>query len=582
MKKRIWLPLVFLCLVAFAGIALADTKQSSLNGMKVESSYNLEKDGSAAYASLWTSQNVYSWSISVTAYAVDPLTGEVRKTARTEKGEDGNGTAFAVRAAGGEFLYQVNYRDEVQTVDQDGRPAGKLTCNDKTVWKWTMPEKVPTPTVAPTAAPTNTPIVTATPSPTPVVYPVSNHITWATHFASFRPDNEDQLAINKKLYELGLDCAIDFVPMETYSGEETKFWLKKMKNAGTVPDILNTGIWDNFGEVPGIVESTAYIKENLLPLNDYLATQEGAKLYDCFPEMQWKGAEIAGVNYTIPTHYSRGYFLWVKDEYANRFANFDGTYDSLLKIRDSIGNPELQIVISGIDNKLASAMLGYSSYLQYSYDTKTHQLIPFGGYEDGVKIWNRLFRDVTDGTILDRYTTASAANIKEDKILAEVVSEWKNPPKGYTVIRLSSDAYSPSFSGQLGVYKDSQQKELALRVLTVCMSDPEIVEMLRAHYWKAQSYTEEIALRKQEKAPELAGFIPNLTDAQWKLFYDTSKQFDTSQQYGLLYTHANSGVTKLAKDFNAAKVFGQLAGKEREELMAEINRQIAEFLAAKQ
>ena len=152
MKKRIWLPLVFLCLVAFAGIALADTKQSSMNGMKVESSYNLEKDGSAAYASLWTSQNVYSWSISVTAYAVDPLTGEVRKTARTEKGEDGNGTAFAVRAAGGEFLYQVNYRDEVQTVDQDGRPAGKLTCNDKTVWKWTMPEKVPTPTVAPTAA----------------------------------------------------------------------------------------------------------------------------------------------------------------------------------------------------------------------------------------------------------------------------------------------------------------------------------------------------------------------------------------------------------------------------------------------
>ena len=199
-----------------------------------------------------------------------------------------------------------------------------------------------------------------------------------------------------------------------------------------------------------------------------------------------------------------------------------------------------------------------------------------------MKIWNRLFRDVTDGTILDRYTTASAANIKEDKILAEVVSEWKNPPKGYTVIRLSSDAYSPNFSGQLGVYKDSQQKELALRVITVCMSDPEIVEMLRGHYWKAQDYAEGIALRKEEKAPELAGFIPNLTDAQWKLFIDTSKKFDTSLQYGLLYTHANSGVTKLAKDFNAAKVFGQLAGQEQNELMAEINRQIAEFLAVKQ
>ena len=582
MKKRIWLPLICLCLIAFAGIALADTYTSAMNDINVESSYNLERDGSAAYASLWASQNVDAWSISVVAYAIDPLTGEVRKTARVEQGEDGNGTAFAVRAAGGEFLYQLNYKDETKKLNQNGRDEGVLSTNSKMVWKWNMPAKVPSPTTAPTAAPSNTPIVTATPSPTPVVYPVSNHITWGMHFSSFMPDNEDQLAINKKLYELGLDCAIDFVPMETYSGEETAFWFKKMEKAGMVPDILNTGIWDDYGNVPGIVGSTAYIKAHFLPLNDYLATQEGAKLYDCFPEMQWKGAEIAGVNYTIPTHYSRGYFLWVKDEYANRFANFDGTYDSLLKIRDSIGNPELQIVISGIDNKLASAMLGYSSYLQYSYDTKTHQLIPFGGYEDGVKIWNRLFRDVTDGTILDRYTTASAANIKEDKILAEVVSEWKNPPKGYTVIRLSSDAYSPNFSGQLGVYKDSQQKELALRVITVCMSDPEIVEMLRGHYWKAQDYAEGIALRKEEKAPELAGFIPNLTDAQWKLFIDTSKKFDTSLQYGLLYTHANSGVTKLAKDFNAAKVFGQLAGQEQNELMAEINRQIAEFLAVKQ
>jgi hypothetical protein len=48
-----------------------------------------------------------------------------------------------------------------------------------------------------------------------------------------------------------------------------------------------------------------------------------------------------------------------------------------------------------------------------------------------------------------------------------------------------------------------------------------------------------------------------------------------------LYTLANGGVIKLTKEFNAAKVFGQLGGKEREELMAEINRQIKEFLAAK-
>ena len=249
MRKTVFLAVAFIGMVlaAILGVASADVTRNKSGDCEEVLSVDVVRDGSIAYASLWTSYAVDQWDAAIEVYSVDPYTGEVRTSVDSAEGTVSNGTTLVRRAFGGEFLYKVSFDHAMYIAtsydEYHGANRASFTGKNNQSWEWTLPEGIPTPTVAPTAAPSPTQVVTATPTPTPMVYPANNHITWARPFYGYAPNAEEQLEINRLLYEKGLDCAVDFVNMGVLTEEENNVWLEHQLAAGTVPDILFSGVW---------------------------------------------------------------------------------------------------------------------------------------------------------------------------------------------------------------------------------------------------------------------------------------------------------------------------------------------------
>lgn len=114
MRKRAWIAIAFLGMVmsAIIGIASADEfSRDKYSGREQVISIDVVRDGSVAYASLWTSYAVDRWDVLMKVASVDPYTGEVRTSVTTAAGVMSNGTTLVRRAFGKEFLYNVNFDD---------------------------------------------------------------------------------------------------------------------------------------------------------------------------------------------------------------------------------------------------------------------------------------------------------------------------------------------------------------------------------------------------------------------------------------------------------------------------------------
>ena len=584
MRKRAWIAIAFLGMVlaAILGVASADETKNQCRGCDEVLSVNVVRDGSIAYASLWTSYAVDQWDAAIEVYSVDPYSGEVRTSVDSAGDTMSNGTTLVRRAFGGEFLYKVSFDNAmyIAMIVDDYREPQMASCEgtQNLSWEWTLPEGIPTPTVALTAAPSPTQVVTATPTPTPMVYPVNNHITWARPFFGYAPNAEEQLEINRLLYEKGLDCAVDFVNMGVLTDEENVVWLEHQLAAGTVPDILSSGIWtDSSTSGKGSIGACEYVRTWYQPLQEYFDTEDGKKLKNCFSETSWQDVTTDGNAYILPlTFSSYNMYLLVNNDYAARFEGFDGTYESLMKIYDSIGDPTLKIVIPGLDQRIVSTMIGTSSFGQMTYDTKTHQIIPYRGFTDAAKMWNTLYKDISEGRISDRNLSKKV----DGTVLAEYVigaSYACRAEDGYTPIRIGSVNYFPSYASSLGIYRDSPQKELALKILAACMEDPEIRVLLRSGYTTAEEIRMVEELRQKEEVFELAGFIPTLTDEQCATYKKLTLKFAPTSQESSVYIHDNG--VRLEKNFNATTMYRDVFSDDVDALIEELNRQIAEYLA---
>ena len=584
MRKNVCFAIVFLGMVltAILGVASAEEVRNKLSGCDEVLSFDVVRDGSVAYASFWTSYAVDQWDVAIEVSSVDPYTGEVRTSMDSAGDTMSNGTTLVRRAFGGEFLYKVTFDNAMYIAtshdEYRGTSMSSHTMKRDLSWDWSLPEGIPTPTVAPTAAPSPTQVVTATPTPTQMVYPASDHITWARPFFGYAPNAEEQLEINRLLYEKGLDCAVDFVNMGVLTEEENVLWLEHQVAAGTVPDILASGIWtDSSTSGKGSIGACEYVRNWYQPLQEYFDTEDGKKLKNCFSETSWQDVTTDGNAYVLPLiSSSYNLYLLVNNDYAARFEGFDGTYESLMKIYDSIGDPTLKIVIPGVDQRIVSAMIGYSSFGQLTYDTKTHQILPYRGFTDAAKMWNTLYKDISEGRISDRNLSKEV----DGTVLAEYVigaGYAGKAEEGYTPIRIGSVNYSPSYAFSLGIYRDSPQKELALKILAVCMEDPEIRVLLRSGYTTAEEIRMVEELRGEEEVFELAGFIPTLTDEQWAAYKKLTLKFAPTSQESSVYVHDNG--VRLAKKFNAATMYREVFSDDVDALIEELNRQIAEYLA---
>lgn len=550
------------------GTASAVEGDSTLDDAAVRGSATVVRDGSVAYGSVWTSRAVEEWNATSKLYMVDPATGEVRYVQERMSGIDNNGGVYARHAFGNEFMYRLGF---VYNVKYSQQSYGN---NMNEVWKWDLPEVIPTPTPAPSAAPTATPVITATPTPTPLVYPASNIITWAIPFDIYSPNEQQQLKINRLLYEKGLDCAVSFVPMGVLVNRQNEEWLLKKKEAGAVPDILCSGLWIDDDREDGTDESNCYefVKKYFVPLQEMFDTEDGKKLKGSFSDNAWNCSAANGQIYVLPLWQSRSYgYVLVNNQYLSRFKDFDGSYKALREIYDSIGNSDLKIVINRLDQMTVGMTLGYSSFGQLVYDDNTHQILPFAGFTDAVKGWSDLYHDSMDGIVRARMLQ----EIDESTVLAEYVVTGKETREGYTPIRLDHVRFSPRFSMSFGIYADSEQKELAMKVMAACMGDPEITSLLRQRLYTAEMIEEQRKVLDEEPTYELDGFMPSLTTEQWNLF----KKISDRMSWGAYIMLKEGEWEQLKEGFNAAQLFGELSGDDVKALIDELNRQIKEFLA---
>ena len=369
------------------------------------------------------------------------------------------------------------------------------------------------PTITEGASPTITEAVSPEPTAiTPGPWENSeNVISWC--FGTPYISEENRQRINQILYEKGIDCRIDFIDSESRSSKEYADWVINEAR----PDILSSGGWSRYS--PGI----NFIKENFLSLNDYLSTEGGESLYGSFCEAEWKSVTLDNIIYTVPKSkmpqwYNTAVYLAVNDVYADWFEDFDGTYASLRKIYDSISDPELRILFDEVSGEKVSALLGYKTVYhgRLPYDPQTKKLLSpaLVGEEEGA-LCKVIHEDIRNGIIINRQYDDTIPK----KCLAMVYTGIRAKTEGYSVVFCLKEApYDVNVNGTYGINRNTEKKELALRILTECFSEPGIASILNwreesGRTWeeRTQAWEERTKLMAEERLNELAGFFPKLT-----------------------------------------------------------------------
>lgn len=425
---------------------------------------------------------------------------------------------------------------------------------------------------------TQTPTAAASPTEAP---DLSNHIAWAVPFFS-APTEEGRAEINRLLKEKGIDCVIDFVNVDAMTDQEYETWLAKQAKKGRVPDIVNTGNWyTQYGA--GSMAETYFLQ-----LDDYLATVEGAELLRAFSEFEWVRSRIGGKTYVLPRMYSpesgdRGVYLRVKNEDAARLDAWDGTYEELLRIcGEANGAP----AIPYLRWTMVSALAGYASYDGIPYDPATGEVVLWAKSEKLLNLWDTMFEDIKAGRLIDLSVTDPAhANSgdgglagtteasAETDIVAEIYYGLREQKEGCTDICIVADAGEPLLNGTYGIYKDSPKTELALRALSACMADPQIVALFNPRFETAEAVGRYHAALAERTPGITAGFLPDLTVAQWNAYKELKNGMyavenacyaaDLNGQY-----HAETfDAEALVKSFSEDK-YRTLAGKLSEQMTA--------------
>ncbi|MBO7651017.1 MAG: hypothetical protein J6S79_09770 [Lachnospiraceae bacterium] len=201
----------------------------------------------------------------------------------------------------------------------------------------------------------------------------------------------------------------------------------------------------------------------------------------------------------------------VNDVYADRFEDFDGTYASLKKIYDSISDPELRILFDEVSGEKVSALLGYKMVYhgRLPYDPQTKKLLSpaLVGEEEGA-LCKVIYEDIRNGIIINRQYDDTVP----EKCLAMVYTGIRAKTEGYSVVFCLKEApYDVNVLGTYGINRNSEKKELALRILTECFSDPGIASILNWREESGRTWEERTILMAEERLNELAGFFPKLT-----------------------------------------------------------------------
>ena len=392
---------------------------------------------------------------------------------------------------------------------------------------------------------------TPTPSPWPTeplptikvyepVYETSNKVVWMYNFFSkfFGGLNEKTgREINRILYERGLDCQIVFVDGGMVDGDQSRWEeqiekYEKGQGATYGPiDILFTGI----GGSNEAAEKGSFLKNRMAPLNDLLGSDEGKVLCEFYTQDEWMQVSLDGKTYCVPlaAYYSgedeeyndlynsvgHGLFLSVREEYAEFFDGFDGTYASLRAIYNAIGDSSLHIMISGFDADIMYGLLGYSTMYDFPYRVDTGTAFDITKTDELPFLLMQLYDDMSSGILFPEFWQQKMSG----EVLAYIHRNAQIPPEGYREYLLVKSIPAFRTNCLYGISAASAQKELAFRILSLCLTDPEILGLL---YPGLQEETIErrTELLSGTTESELAGILLPKTDEKYRDLSNSSDE----------------------------------------------------------
>ena len=401
----------------------------------------------------------------------------------------------------------------------------------------------PTPTegsvISESVTPTgeNVPTLTATFGPSdvvviPTVYPASQCVTWVVPASIIGISREGMDEINRLLYEKGFDCQIQFVKSGYNFGTLYEGWLDYCEQ--TVPvDILYTSVWTkNDAE-----EKIRFYEEQLLPLSEWLGSEEASALRNTYTDDEWKSVTLNGNIYVVPraaygsqvNGFRLGSYsnLYVNRQYEEYFEGFDGTYASLREIYDRIGEKDLSILIDGIGEAYTFyQLLGYDVVMALPYSASEGKAVNLNRSEELPKLIRTIYSDLLSGVLVN----AAKIEEKPTRVLAAINTPMES--EDYIPISMERHPYYPfSLDASYGVSVRSSDQELAIKILSVCFSDPDILSV-----WYPGVTPEEFASRidylPKEKPLLPSGIRFEQTEAARKQYEDQYE--DYSMQFTIL------------------------------------------------
>ena len=412
----------------------------------------------------------------------------------------------------------------------------------------------------------------------PTVYSTSNTISWLLPFYSELTE-KNRNEINRIIYEKGMDCQIQFIKTSPIIGKDFESWLQEYEKTNPI-DIITSGVWSL-----GDPQQSRFVENRMVLLNEYLETEEARALKGTYTEEEWKSVSIDQKVYVIPEaayqledsfQVEVGGYVYVNESYLDYFEEFDGTYDSLRRIYDKISDSNLHIVIDGIPGGVCLyGLLGYSSlfYELLPYNDETQKTVNLVDGNEAKDLIKQMYEDVRSGVIVNLQTSGKMP----DKVLAYIHGGGSISQEGYKENRIACSLYDFNCAGKFGVSVNSTQKELAEQVLSICLSDPEILCQLYPGI-DIETMAKRTELLKNHPENDMAGIRLNFTEEQ----VNSLSQFENLYSIIIsgMYLRKDDGSYQLNPDFDIEREWKRLSEETGSyvDLCESANQQIQEWL----
>lgn len=421
-----------------------------------------------------------------------------------------------------------------------------------------------------------------TPSLVPSVHPIvpdndddpTPHVEWEVHF-TMKISDEAQKEIQQFVYDQGIDCRIDFV-FDGYDkpGMEYEEWLNGRKAKNKVPDILSGCMWEM-----GIMKNIDFQREELMPLNEYFTTENGRKLADNFSKAEWAQVAVDNQIYRFPYRIADdtddGIYLLINEKYKQYFDEmFDGTYESLMLIYETIGDEKLRID-SATNKYTVFAMLGMAKCNFFaSFDSDERCFVNLLEDETMKELFLHIFGDYREGRV--NFLQGNGSGYEpDDKTLVYIYHGGGLEVAGFEERLWIPDCFFTGNGITYGVRASSPRRELAKEVLCACYSDPEIASLLMWGYKDAENWIKTTAYMNTLQASEVTGFIPDLDKEERERLNDYSQTIE-SLIYGMFENRGDYFVINRNYESVVNRIYS--GHKNYDDIFVKINSQLESWM----